>query len=408
MRTSSLDLAYELTTRYAMFARPLTGNRNVVMDSFMPKYFMNLLTGNNITNEEGFPKTAVAISELTSDLMNVPLMPRDELFRLVGYSEKDLKTLLRTVASKKLHMTMVGLGGTGANTLYWLYEMSVLCNVPNIFHNITVFEPDSLEFHNMLRMPMSGMRAFNSYRTNELDKAISYEPKIDIVAKLLGRFHSNPSRDTSFSISEENFGERNSSEQLVKYGIFKEPLPAKILLLNPTINRNPSKLHLLDLKYRRLSSTIIEEFRKRLGPKELNYSYYSMIKGRYVTLKRFGNNDHFLYGAPDITTREGLKEAGIPLITATHGNDDASLSLNPVQNSLLQVESYGMIRLTTFFLNQIRLAIGLLEYLASDFDLSESKQLLDYSYPRDAKPLPTKRQWSLQLEHSGLMEDTPL
>jgi hypothetical protein len=101
-----------------------------------------------------------------------------------------------------------------------------------------------------------------------------------------------------------------------------------------------------------------------------------------------------------------MSEANLNLITATHGDDDASLILNPVNQSDLQVESYGMIKLTTFFMNQIRLAIGLLELLASDQDLSErNKKILDFSYVTNTKTLPTSRQWNCQLEHNGLIRD---
>lgn len=406
----------ELTTRYAMYDRPVNGLRNVLLDSFMPKYFKNMLSGRSFNNEQEFPSTFAAISELTSDLMNVPLIPRSELFRLVGYSEKDLKDLLSKVASKKLTMNMLGFGGTGANTLYWLYEMSVLCNVSNIFKKINILEPDNIEHHNLLRMPMSSLRNIDSLYLS----ATRYKQELALVhqglrvytkTKLTG---STPLTNTTnlphlsemVDMMENNNYDGNSMAssgmfKFIRHILLNQPIKANSV--NSNIGLNLSKLMLVDCKYQKLASSPLGVFPAYFLPGAYtnSYNYNKRVKRRdYVQI-----SEGFFYGAPDITTRQAMASRGLPLITATHGDDDASLSLNPSQDSMFQRESYGMIKLSVFFMNQIRLAIGLLEYLASDFDMTESKSLLEYSYPRDAKPLPTKRQWHMQLEHSGTMED---
>lgn len=70
------------------------------------------------------------------------------------------------------------------------------------------------------------------------------------------------------------------------------------------------------------------------------------------------------YGAPDIPTREMLSD--VNFIAATHGDNECSLHIKPKVDTQLQQESYGMIQLNVFFMNQLRMAIGLLEMLARE------------------------------------------
>lgn len=108
-------------------------------------------------------------------------------------------------------------------------------------------------------------------------------------------------------------------------------------------------------------------------------NYYAVITDRYRPAPV--EKHTIVYGAPSIATRERLSLFG-NFISATHGDTDCSLHLNPLQNTDLQVESYGIIQLSNFFMNQLRLAIGLLEVLSdTSIKLNEKdKVLLDYSF----------------------------
>lgn len=406
LKITQNSIIEEINTRYAMFDRPIDGSRNVILDSFMPKHLKKMLAS-PILPKITYPKTYAAISEFTSDLLGVPLVPRDDLFRLVGYSPKDIKKLLQAVASKNLTLTMIGFGGTNSNTLYWLYEMSTLCNVSNIFKTIQVIEPDKLEWHNTLRMPMSTLRNINS---------LMYEPwRRQVIPSNINKLL----RCSLYGVWEgADITDINETKHISE-PIAKLPTDSyaykylKYVQMGADIDKNIYgislglfdiyKLALIDKKYTKLAKNGFS----------LSTNYFG---GRYIqtlqlttTSPRFNakpSNTNIFYGAPDINTRSIMKDRNIPLLAGTHGDDDVSLTLNPTQDTQLQRESYGMIKLTTFFLNQIRLTIALLEYLASDYDLSESnKTLLNYSYGNDAKPLPTNRQWHLQLQHTGLMED---
>ena len=74
----------------------------------------------------------------------------------------------------------------------------------------------------------------------------------------------------------------------------------------------------------------------------------------------------FIYGAPDLESRDKFKD--VKFLSATHGDDECSLIIKPLIDTSIQVESYGLIRLTSFFMNQLRMAIALLEFLAANDD----------------------------------------
>ena len=103
-----------------------------------------------------------------------------------------------------------------------------------------------------------------------------------------------------------------------------------------------------------------------------------------------------IYGAPSLSARAEMTEFG-NFIAATHANTSCSLWLNPKQEQDIQVESYGMIQLGAFFMNQLRMAIGLLEVLATRTNFSEQDQnLLTYEFTGDIQ-LRTDRQYNWQI-----------
>lgn len=180
---------------------------------------------------------------------------------------------------------------------------------------------------------------------------------------------------------------------------------------NPYVEANvynynqASKLRLLSAVEQRMlskntpyisTSTVDASSGMPYGSKAMSYSYE---RNAYVT-----RPNHIFYGAPDINTRNSFEGIG-HFISATHNGNKAHLWLNPTQDTDLQVESYGLIELTPFFMNQLRLAIGLLEYLAQpDLDLTQRDTLLA-EYEFDGIPkLSTNRVYNFQLnQHDGLV-----
>jgi hypothetical protein len=110
-----------------------------------------------------------------------------------------------------------------------------------------------------------------------------------------------------------------------------------------------------------------------------------------------------LYGAPNLESRAQLSPYG-NFICATHADSSCSMWLNPSQDLDIQVETYGKIQLSPFFMNQLKMAITLLEILATDIDLKEQdKQLLEYSFTENTNEvykIPVYRQNEL-ITHEG-------
>ena len=117
-------LAEQIRVRYGFFARPRSGLSNVIIDSFFPRllyhYRFDMRT---LHQKETIPSTAVAISRLVADTLEVKAIPINQLIRVIGYTEKDITILLKAVKAKSLTMVLAGLGGTGMNTIYWLSEL---------------------------------------------------------------------------------------------------------------------------------------------------------------------------------------------------------------------------------------------------------------------------------------------
>jgi hypothetical protein len=110
----------------------------------------------------------------------------------------------------------------------------------------------------------------------------------------------------------------------------------------------------------------------------------ALIKNSYYLSDINTTEDYIFYGAPDIATRELF--SNIPsakFISGTHGDNDCQLYIKPMQDSELQVESYGMINLSVFFINQLKMTIEFLALLASDEDLSTSKLVMEYSFANE-------------------------
>ena len=94
------------------------------------------------------------------------------------------------------------------------------------------------------------------------------------------------------------------------------------------------------------------------------FSALGIGKDKKDTTKISAQKSTIFYGAPDIPTRDML--SNVRFIAATHGDNECSLHIRPKVDTQLQQESYGMIQLNVFFMNQLRMAIGLLELLARE------------------------------------------
>lgn len=173
--------------------------------------------------------------------------------------------------------------------------------------------------------------------------------------------------------------------------LFRFPKNPETIISQSRYNRtNYSKLCLLtDYEKKTLSRRDCELYPKRLE----YYDLYGDIK------------DSIFYGAPTISTRQMLSGIdGMKFISATHTGNSCYIHLNPIQDDDIQLETYGLIQLSIFFMNQLKMAISFLEVLANDeIDLTEKDvEVMNYTFTQDDS-LTTDRKYHFQLDHDGHM-----
>lgn len=88
-----------------------------------------------------------------------------------------------------------------------------------------------------------------------------------------------------------------------------------------------------------------------------------MLKDTGMKRRLGATKDTFIYGAPDIGTREWLATAGYTFFAATHRDNEYSIVENPSVDNDLMMETYGKINLAMFFMNHLSMTIDFLKYL---------------------------------------------
>ena len=82
----------------------------------------------------------------------------------------------------------------------------------------------------------------------------------------------------------------------------------------------------------------------------------------------------FVYGAPDITTRQFLSESRYTFFAATHRDNEYSIVENPTVDNELMMETYGKINLSRFFLNHLSMTIDFLTHLSTRVETMEEQR----------------------------------
>ena len=347
-------IAYEIATRYSTFNRAKDGTSNLIIDSYAPRAFIEqMLRGRS----PDFTSTSYTLSEYFSNYFGVREMPIEMACEVLGFNKTQIKRLLIDVKKQKLHMIFTGFGGTGTNTAHWLSKLMVWTGQVNLFTGVTVYDADLIETSNLLRIP---------FDTNNIMNADGKKVKM-------------------FS----NYGR----------------LSAK------TPNLLVKNLKFTWSKYRSQPTDWTKESLERDNPNP-NYDKdaRSGSMNSRETIKEYMQqpaDNTFFYGAPDLESRENFKD--LKFISATHGDDECSLIIKPLIDTSLQVESYGLIRLSAFFMNQLRMAIALLEFLAADdekkWDTPAEEVFLfnfkNYIEAGNGEVKDKKLTW--QLDHDGIV-----
>ena len=166
--------------------------------------------------------------------------------------------------------------------------------------------------------------------------------------------------------------------------------PYKLDIVPPLLNRLTNRKLILNNSYISKGNYIGGEF--------FNSTYDGDSRRTVYTAKE----RTVVYGAPGLEHRNYLSSIG-NFVCATHASNSCSIWLNPTQTESIEIESYGSIQLGPFMMNQLRMAIGLLELLSSDTSLnSQDTEYLNYEFTGESA-IRTDRQYNFQIERDALM-----
>ena len=335
------DISEALARRYAVLPKP--GKvRNLIVDSFLPQYFIkHKFNLENIQKEfRNISSTATMIHRGFARMLGIRELPLDDMLAMIGYTKERITELLTNVRAKKFNIAFAGYGGVGTNTIYWLTELCNMTNIQGLFNKIIISDFDKLSLDNVFRMP-------NPFKTFS---AINH----------------------------------------------------KYMLFNSSTNSYIDTEYRYNSLYK--TQTIPENSLKALSTKAPYYENRK-LRGQTFLVKHIRDiYDWIVYGAPDIESRKVLSEVINKdpseysnywdsylakrikvFISATHGDDICELSINPTyleNESNLMIESYGIIQLNVFFFNQLRLAISFLEALEK-YSLYELEEFRDKVFLKD-------------------------
>ena len=335
------DISEALAHRYAVLEKP--GKvRNLIVDSFLPQYFIkHKFNLENIQEEfRNISSTATMIHRGFARMLGIRELPLDDMLTMVGYTKERITELLTNVRAKKLNIAFAGYGGVGTNTVYWLTELCNMSNIQGLFNKIIISDFDRLSLDNVFRMP-------NPFKT--------------------------------FSA-----------------------LKHKDMIFNDPNNRYTRIAYCENSLYK--TQTIPTDSFKALSTKAPYYGTRPLDGSTFNENHIDHLYNWIVYGAPDIESRKLFSKAlnrDFPerpnyydncladhikaFISATHGDDNCGLVINPsyLENeSNLMMESYGIIQLNVFFFNQLKLAISFLEVLEK-YSLDELNEFRDKEFLKD-------------------------
>ena len=201
-------------------------NCKTIVDSTLPFYMMN----NNLDSLDSASHLHTdcselniipfSISEFSRDYLNTHELPFEDMINMLGYTKHSLLELYDKVCRRNVSVVMVGTGGTGINTLYWLNKIKELAIISYpLFNKIILVEDDTLEFSNLLRFPINSDKvSLRSARKVSLAHRIARGLSRDIgtyTTKLVPT-----RRNGSVHYTEDVF---TSNKELRKYGSSNNP-----------------------------------------------------------------------------------------------------------------------------------------------------------------------------------------
>ena len=157
-------LSMSFITRYAFTApqdrHTVFGKKNkkLLLDNYVPYLFSrDLGYQSNILAAmtsyiERFRTKDFTLSRFFERWLKLKRIPLEQQLKNLGYDLKSIKKDLLAVKKKKLDIVSIGYGGMMCNVFENLIELCSILNMNSIFHTISIFEQETLEASNMLRL----------------------------------------------------------------------------------------------------------------------------------------------------------------------------------------------------------------------------------------------------------------
>lgn len=331
------DISEAISHRYAVLEKP-SKLRNLIVDSFLPQYLIkNKFSLDKMKNDfKSISSSATMIHRGFARMLGIRELPLDDMLNMLGYTKERITQLLTNVRAKKFNIAFAGYGGVGTNTIYWITEMCNMSNVQGLFNKIIVVDTDELSIDNVIRMP-------NPF----IQERINYQS--DLSDYMQNNYSSR--RNYRHSIAKVKTIPTNSLKALST----KTPYIEKMRLYGYAFN---------DTHVEKIYDWIV------YGAPDIN------SRKEFSQVRNTPRSD--LHSYADVLYKEHVKA----FISATHGDNDCSLVINPEYSETeanLMVESYGIIQLNVFFFNQLKLAISFLEVLEK-YTSDELSQINDEEF----------------------------
>lgn len=157
-------LSMSFITRYAFIAPQdrhsvlNKKNKKLLLDNYIPYIFSrdlgyqsNILAAMS-SYVERYRTKDFTLSRFFERWLRLKRIPLEQQLKNLGYNLKDIKKDLLAVKKKKLDIVSIGYGGMMCNVFENLIELCEILNINNIFHSISIFEQETLEASNMLRL----------------------------------------------------------------------------------------------------------------------------------------------------------------------------------------------------------------------------------------------------------------
>lgn len=150
----TLSRRYKFTSNSLRYTNEITDKTRIY--SIMDKNIVRAIKHLNDTNALYNRNTVIINPNLSyfAEQYNKQI-PIEHLFALFDVDTKELKSNLKKVWYLTNPVVCLGLGGLMSNFLYWCERFRDYFELDYVFKQLLIFEPDSLEFSNLFRIPLN-------------------------------------------------------------------------------------------------------------------------------------------------------------------------------------------------------------------------------------------------------------